>query len=148
MLNTASMFISFYGRLEDKAAEFYEEMANNEKYSEGRETFRAFARESKRQKEMVLRTYREGITDAFEGGFPLADLRESDYEINTELRPNTSFSDALKMALSIEEKSRKFCADASEGTRALAGISRAFESVARQKAERKQKLETLSCRKK
>ncbi len=148
MLSTASMFISFYGRLEDKTEEFYDEMAKNEKYSEGRETFRAFARESRRQKEMVLRTYREGITDAFEGGFPLAELRESDYEINTELRPHTSFSDALKMALSIEEKSYRFCADASEGTRALAGISRAFESVAKQKAERRQKLESLSGRKK
>lgn len=101
-LNTASSLISFYGGLEDRIARFYEELAANDKNSEVRETFLALAEESRKHMEMVLRAYREVITDAFEAGFSFTGLNEVDYKINTELTDDISLSDVLKMAIDLE----------------------------------------------
>jgi len=144
LLNTASLIISFYSRLEDQIAGFYEDLARNERYSDGRGTFLAFAKENKKHKEMVQRTYREVITDAIETGFSFSRLDERDYQVNTSLIEGPSFSDALKMAIDIEDKSFRFCANVSESSKALlADISQAFAWVANRKAKRKDILESL-----
>lgn len=143
-LNTASAVISFYSRHEERITKFYEDLASNKKYSDGRETFQAFAKESRKLREMVLRTYREVITDAIEAGFSFPSLCESDYEMDMELKDDLSFSDTLKMAIDVEEKSYKFCTDVSESSRdLLADITQAFKWVAIRKAKRRQILESL-----
>jgi len=142
-LNTASAVISFYSKLEDQAAKFYEDLARNEKYAEGRETFLAFARENKRHKEEVLRAYRQVITDALEACF-FASLNESAYQVKTELTEDMSYSDVLKIAMELEERIYKFCIDAGKSSKSLlAGIPKAFERVAEIKAKRKLKLRSL-----
>lgn len=148
MLNTASAIISFYERLEDQIAGFYENLAQDEKYSEERETFLALSRENRRHKEMVIRAYREVITDAIEAGFSFTGLDESDYAIATELREDLSLHDVLNSAIEIEEKSRKFCNDASESSRdLLADITQSFGWVARRKARRLQTLRSIQDKK-
>lgn len=143
-LYTASAVTSFYDKLEEQAARFYENLADNEKYSDGKEIFLAFAREDRKHREMVLRAYREVITDAFEAGFSFTGLQESDYRINTELTEDLSYSDILRRALEIEEKLYRFCTDVSEKSRGLLDdISHAFERVAKRKADRKLRLESL-----
>lgn len=144
VLNTASAIISFYSKLEDRIAKFYEDQALNDKCSEVRETFLAFAEEGRKHRDAVLRAYREVITDAIETGFSFSGLHESDYEINTELMDDLSFFDILKKAIDVEEKSYKFCTDVSESSRALlADITHAFGWVAKRKAKRKLILESL-----
>lgn len=143
-LYTASAIMSFYNKLEEQSARFYEDLADNEKYSEGKEVFLAFAREDRNHSEMVLRAYREVITDAFEAGFSFTGLHESDYRINTELTEDLSYSDILRRAIEIEEKLYRFCADVSEKSRGLLeDISHVFERVAKRKADRKLRLESL-----
>lgn len=143
-LNTASAVISFYSRLEERIRKFYEDLASNKKYSDGSETFQAFAKESRKLREMVLRAYREVITDAIEAGFSFPSLCESDYEIDMDLTDDLSFSDILKIAIYVEEKSYKFCTDVSESSRdLLADITQAFKWVANRKAKRRQILESL-----
>ncbi len=145
MLNTTSTFISFHGELEDRIRAFYEHLASGERYPEARETFLALAKENRKHKEMVLRTYREVITDAFEGGFPLTALNKGDYEIDTELVEDMSLHEVLKKAIEMEETSQKFCRDAAESTRGLmADVPLSFEWVARRKDLRKRKLESLA----
>ena len=39
VLYTVSAVVSFYERLEEEAAKFYEELASNERYSEGKGIF-------------------------------------------------------------------------------------------------------------
>lgn len=144
MLNTASAIMSFYERLEDQAAGFYDSLARDEKFSEGRDTFMALSKESRRHKEMVLRVYREVITDAIEAGFSFTGLDESDYEIDTELTGDLSLRDVLEKAVDIEEKSQRLCNDASESSRALmADITQALGWVASRKARRVQTLKSL-----
>jgi rubrerythrin len=147
LLNTTSIFIRFHGEFEDEIKAFYESLAVIDKYSAGRETFLTFIKENKKHKDMVLRTYREVITDALEAAFPLRDLNESDYEIKTKLMEDMSFQDVIKIAIEIEEKSYKYCRDAGESTSGLlADIPQAFEWVAKRKKIRIRKLEDLIAR--
>ena len=142
MLNTASAIISFYERMEDQIAAFYDALAR--RYPTGREAFAALSKESGRHKEMVVRAYREVITDAIEAGFSFTGLDEADYRIDTELKEGLSLRDALEKALAVEESSRRFCSDASESSRALlADITHAFGWVARRKANRIERLKLL-----
>ncbi len=144
MLNTTSAFIRFHGELEDKIKEFYESLVVIDKYSAGRETFLIFIKENKKHKDMILRTYREVITDALEAAFPLNNLDEVDYEMNTKLTEDVSFRDVIERALLIEEKSYKYCRDVWESTSGLlADIPQAFEWVATRKTRRIRKLESL-----
>jgi rubrerythrin len=144
VLNTTSAFITFHGKLEDETGAFYRSLASSGRYPEAEEAFLALARENGKHKETVLRTYREVITDAFEGGFPLFPLNEGDYRVQTELPDDASLSDALKRAADIEETSRRFCTDAAKSTSGLmADVPQAFEWVARAKARRERELESL-----
>ena len=141
-LNTSSAVVTFYEELEERAARFYEQLA--ERYPEVRESFLTFAREARKHREMVLRAYREAITDAFETGFSFTGLNEGDYKINTELTENMSYSDAIKRALEMEEKIHRFCMDVSQRSKGLqADISHTFERAAKRKTERKLILESL-----
>ena len=144
MLNTASEGISFYKKLEDQSLKFYEELACNEKYAEGKETFLAFAKENKKHKAIVIMAYHYVITDAIEAGFGFQGLDENNYKLNTKYSEEMSYSDVLKMVIEIEKTTYKFCTDAGETSKGLLhDISNAFLRVAKQKIKRKQKLKTL-----
>lgn len=143
-LNTASAVVSYYTRMEDEISRFYEELAAKIESPEGREAFAAFAKESKKHRDMVERAYRHVVTDAFETGFTFAGLNDEDYRIDTHLVEDLQFSDALRMAIEVEEVSRRLCSNASEISRALlADIAQAFGWVAERKSKRKATLESL-----
>jgi len=139
---TASAIISFVEKLEDNSSRFYEDLA--ERYVESRETFLAFAKESKKNKVLVTRTYQETITDAIEACFSFRGLNLSDYLAETTLTEDTSYSSALKMAVELEEKASKFYLDVAEQSKSLlATIPRAFKIVAEIRNNRKLKLKSL-----
>jgi len=143
-LTTVSSVLNFYERLEDQTAKFYEELAKNDRYSEGVEMFLDLAKDSRRQKDRVLRAYRECVTDILEVGFSLTGLREVDYQLKRELNRDASLGDVLRAAIDLEENGRRFCQDVSRRSKALlADISREFERAAERKEERKSKLESL-----
>lgn len=143
-LNTASALISFYSQLEDQTAKFYSCLAENKQYVKGRDTFLAFAQENKKHKMMVTRTYREGITDAFEACFSFTGLHADAYKVDTEISESLSYTDALKKAITLEKTTYTFCTHTSEKARALlAGIPQAFNWIAKKKTRRMQLLETL-----
>jgi rubrerythrin len=143
-LITASAAISFHGKLEEQAAKFYEDLARNEKYVAGKETFLAFAKENKKHGAMVLMAYRQVITDAMEACFAFTSVNESDYTFSTDLPEGASYSDALKVAMNVEEKIYKFCVDAAECSKGLlADVPQAFERLVIKKAKRKQILKSL-----
>ena len=143
-LHTASAIISFHSRLEDQTAKFYSAVSENEKYSDGRETFLAFAKENKKQNAMIRRTYQEVITDAFEACFSFTNLHEDEYRIDNELTDDLSYVEVLEKAINIEEKSDTFCTQVSEKSEALLpGITQAFKRVAKSKMKRKLLLQSL-----
>ena len=131
---TASTIIAFAEKLEEDTSKFYEELA--EKYTENRETLLSFAKESKRNKILLLRTYQETITDALEACF--ININLSDYLIKINLREGMSYYDALKLAVAIEEKACKFYSDVAERSGALlATITDVFRKVAKIRENRK-----------
>ena len=140
--HTASTIISFAGKLEDESSRFYKDLA--EKFVKIKETFLAFSKESQKNKMLVKRTYQETISDALETGFSFKGLSLSNYVAETTLTEGISYSDALKMALELEEKVSKFYLDVAELSKSLlATIPRAFRKVAERRNNRKVKLKSL-----
>jgi hypothetical protein len=143
-LHTASAIISFHSRLEDQTAKFYSDVVENEKYSDGKETFLAFIQKNKKQNVMIRRTYQEVITDAFEACFSFKDMHEDAYRIDSELTDNLSYAEVLEKAINIEDKSDSFCTHVSEKSKTLLpGISQAFKRAAKNKMKRKLLLQSL-----
>ena len=103
---TASAIINLVEKFEDKAADFYLKLA--QKYPKNKETFLSFSEESKKNKILVVRTYRETITDALEACFSFEGLSTKDYETKTSLGEKTSFPEALRMAIELEDESAEF----------------------------------------
>jgi len=137
---TCSAIISFAEKLEGNSSKFYEELT--EKYKEGKEMLLAFIKESRKNKVLVTRTYQETISDALEACFIQINL--SDYPAETTLKEGTSYLDALKIAIELEEKANKFYSDAAEQSKSLlATIPRAFKKVAERRNNRKLKLKTM-----
>jgi rubrerythrin len=139
---TASAIINLVERFEDNAADFYQKLA--QKYPKEKEAFLAYAEESKKNKILVVRTYRETITDALEACFSFEGLNSKDYEAKTLLGKETSFAEALKTAIELEDKASKFyikVADLSKNL--LATIPAAFRKVAQKRDRRKQALKSL-----
>lgn len=139
---TASAIISFAEKLEDDTSKFYEELA--ERYTEDKEAFLSFVKDSRKNKTLVIRTYQETISDALEACFAFKGLNLNNYMVETALAEDTSYSDALKMAIELEEKASKFYLDAAERSKSLlATIPRAFRKVAERRSNRKLKLKSL-----
>ena len=137
---TCSAIISFAEKLEGNSSKFYEELA--EKYTEDKEIFLAFAKEGRKNRVLVTRTYQETITDALEACFIQINL--SDYLTETTSKEGMSYLDALEMAIELEEKASKFYLDVAEQSKSLlATIPRAFRKVAERRNNRKLKLKSI-----
>jgi len=139
---TASSIINFAEKLEDDSAVFYEKLAH--KFIEKEETFLSFSEDSRKNKILVVRTYRETITDALEACFCFETLDLNNYKINAEVAGNASLSDVVKAAIKLEENASKFYSDVAEQCKSLlATIPRAFQRVSEKRKARKQTLESL-----
>jgi len=139
---TASAIISFTEKLEDSSATFYEKLAD--RWTENKETFLNFAKESGKNKTSIVRTYRETITDALEAGFSFEGLDLRDYAVETTLAEDANYTDALGIAIELEEKAYKFYLDVAERSQSLlATIPRAFSKVAKRRDKRKLELQSM-----
>ncbi|GAI08731.1 unnamed protein product [marine sediment metagenome] len=138
---TASAAIGFAKALEEDSAKFYEDLS--QRYAQDKDGFLSLAKENRKNAAQVERAYYEVISDAIEGCFAF-NLNPDKYTVKTELAEETSYSDALKKAVEIEEKIIKFYLDASEMSRALIGdVSRAFDKIAKKRGERIHRLKSL-----
>ena len=139
---TASAILSFSERLEDDSLAFYEKLAK--RFDEGKEVFLGFAKESRKNKTHLVRTYQETISDALEATFSFEGLELTDYDFETALTKDTSFKEALEMALEIEEKASKLYSQIAEQAQSLlATIPGAFLRVAKKRRARKEILQSM-----
>jgi len=142
MLHTAAEVLTLAKKLESESAKFYENLA--QRYTEGKEISLSFAKENSKYIVQVERAYYEVITDAIEGCFSFEGIDTDNYSIETELLEGTSYSDALRMAIALEEKIIKFYLDTAKVSKSLmADVPRAFEMVAKKRNERIPKLRSL-----
>ena len=140
-LNTASQIISFAKKLEEDSAKLYQDLA--ERCGRARETLLSFAEENRKDIVQIERTYYEVISDAIEGCFSFK-VDPDEYTFNTKLVDNTSYSDALHMAIDIEQTIMQFYSAAAEQSQSLlADVPRLFTKIAKKRDDRKLKVELL-----
>jgi len=141
-LNTASAVISFAKELEENSIKYYENLF--QKYTQDKEFFLTFIKENKKNIVLVQRVYYEVITDAIEGCFSFEGLDTDNYTFNTELSIKTSYTEALKNAIEIEEKIQKYYIESAEVSKSLmADIPRIFERIAKKREKRKIQIRLL-----
>jgi rubrerythrin len=140
---TASAVISFSEGLEDRASAFYE--ALSAMFPAQEDVFLGFVDESRKNKVLLIRTYRETVSDALETGFAFEGLELQAHMVGTALAEGTDLAEALQTALEMEEKAAAFYLRVAELSRSLlATIPRAFRRVARRRDERCQVLRSIS----
>ncbi len=139
---TAASVITFCGLLEDGAAALYEELAR--RFPAYGEQATAFAKECRKSKLLVLRTYQETITDAIEAGYAFGGLRLGDPLFGVALDEGMSAAEALGQASALEAAAAAFYVDIADRSQALlATIPGAFRRAGRTHAQRLQRLESL-----
>ena len=141
ILHTASEGISFARQLENDSAEFYENLA--QRYNKDAEALLSFAKDNKKNITQIERAYYGVITDAIEGCFAF-NINPDDYALKTAVQDGTDYAAVLGQAVEIEEKIIKFYSDAAEQSKSLmADVPRAFTLVAKKRASRVEKLNSL-----
>jgi len=141
-INTASEAISFSQKLEDDGAQFYQDLARG--HTEGKEVFLSFSKENAKNVVQVRRAYYGVISDAIEACFSFAGIDTDDYSIDTRLPKDMSYSDALRAAIAMEEKTVSFYSEAGEVSKSLmADVPRAFGIVVKKRDKRISRLRAL-----
>jgi hypothetical protein len=139
---TASAIISFTERLEDSSSAFYERLA--EKFVENKDVFHTFANTCKKAKTLVIRTYQETVSDVLETGFSFEGLNLGDYAVETNLSDSICYSEALEIAITLEEKACRFYFDIAKLAQSLlATIPRSFTKAGEVRINRKLELQSL-----
>jgi len=139
-LNTASAVIAFAGRLEEESAAFYERLATAHPARASR--FLDLARENRKNKARIERSYYGVITDAIEGSFTF-DLAVDGYTLDPGLPAD--YRQALAQAGALEERIIRFYREAARQSRALlADIPGVMAAIARKREARVAELESLA----
>jgi len=139
---TTAAIIGFAEELEDRSSAFYDELA--ERWPENRDAFQTFSKEGGKNKGWVIRTYQETISDALEANFCFEGLNLDDYTIETTLAEDASYTDALKTAIALEEKSCAFYQEVAKRSKSLlATIPMAFKRVAKKRDKRRLRLQSM-----
>ena len=141
-LRTASEVIAFVKRIEGESASFYDDLAG--RFTEGAETFRAFAAQNRRNATEIERAYYSVITDAIEGGFAF-NIDADRYAPPPALPDAAPLAEAVRAAIAVEDGILRLYAEAVGQSKSLmADIPRAFEIAARKRKDRRQKLDLLA----
>jgi hypothetical protein len=144
---TASAIISFAEELEDRSTAFYQQLAG--RFIEQKATFLGFAQEGGKNKTLVVRTYRETISDALEACFSFEGVDLEAYATKTtggldDVSGYADYAAALAAAIELEEHAIGFYQDVAKRSQSLmATIPMAFRRVAKTRGKRKLQLQAL-----
>ncbi len=135
MLRTTSQILSLHSQLEEAQSTQYSDLAK--RFPEHEESFNRLAKENIRHRDMALRAYREGVTDAFEVGFLAEPINPDDYMLNDP-------SGDLGKAIGNEEVLIRFCLDvASSSSELIPDLPETFERLVKRKKRRIKQLEEI-----
>jgi rubrerythrin len=141
ILHTASEGITFAKKLENDAAEFYENLAAKNAGNAG--VLLSFAQENKKNIVQVERAYYGVITDAIEGGYAF-NIDPDNYILDTEVKDGADDKEVFSRALEMEKTIIRFYTDAAEQSKSLmADVPRTFSIIARKRGSRLEKLDSL-----
>jgi len=100
-MTTFDSILDFAIEEEQKAVEFYSELAGQASSDEMREVFEEFAQEEVKHKMKLMEVKETGITNMPPEN--VADLQIADYIVNVKASPNMSYQDALVVAMNKEK---------------------------------------------
>ena len=133
---TAATIISFAETLEDQSAQFYTELAAL--LPRHKDKLLGYAREDKKSKILIVRTYQETITDALEACYSFEKLNLQDFAVDEQS------AKTLTNAIALEVKAIRFYNEvAAQGESLLGTIPRAFRRVAEGRKKRLGELQGL-----
>jgi len=110
------------------------------KYSGAKELFAELAEEERKHRELLEHVSAEKVFR--EKLDPIPDLRISDYLIDVECQPDSSYADILRLVMKNEEHSVKLYNDLKESCMDE-DLSRVFEFLAHEEAKHKLKFERI-----
>jgi rubrerythrin len=123
---------------EQKAVEFYTELAANSNNDEMTEVFTQFAKEEMGHKAALTKIKTEGSFNLQEE--KVLDLKMSDYLVNVQARPNMSYEEALILAMKREKSAFKLYTHLAEKA-PNADLRRIFQSLAIEESKHKLRFE-------
>ena len=141
-LRTFSAVLKFTLQLEDHTAQFYQDAASNDKYSQAKQTFLTFSEDSKKRKQILEKTARESVDHSLLE--PISGLFEEQHAGSPVLSESMSYGDVLVAAKQLEEIMQKLYADAGERISFIPTVSRLYKRYAQERAKALATLQGLS----
>ena len=139
-LGTAGAVLAFAIELEDRSAEFYGDAASLAKDSATKEVFLSLAEAKGKRKKLVEKSRREYVNEMLLE--PIEGLNGSDYLVETELSSKTDYSAAWRLAMELEENSRRLYLDAAE-LFTLPQLARVLRKLGQENADHRLRLQAL-----
>ncbi len=147
-LTTFGAIMGFAAEMLRRTGEIYREAVQKAQNPALREALEILLAEEAKNQSLMEKTRRENVTEMILE--PISGLRQEDYEMDIEVPGQSADADLLRIALILEEKEKKFFADAS-GKIPLPEAARVFRKMAQKKESNLTKLRdlesTLSLRK-
>jgi rubrerythrin len=137
---TFSDIVTYAVEKEAEAIRFYTDASGQEQYAAAKETFLAFAEEEKKHKALF-----ENLDPQVVANYKfrnIADLKRSDYMVETEHKPGMPYVDILRLAMKREEHAKKFyddCVALVEGDEQ----KKLFQMLSQEESKHKLILETM-----
>jgi len=143
---TFGALLRFAIELEEQHQIAYQEVAEKTDKAKIKETFLDLAQQNKKSRSQVEKLYQENIRSDMDIGVqePIPGLKRSDYLDESKLPSGASGVAFLKLAVHGEERAQKFYLNSVLQVKARwPAIARSLDKLAREKLERKAKLESL-----
>ena len=137
-LTTFDSILDFAIEEEQKAVDFYSELAGQASSDEMREVFEEFAQEEVKHKVKLMEVQETGITNMPPEN--VADLQISDYIVNVKVSPNMSYQDALVVAMNKEKAAFRLYTNLSERSTNTV-LKDLFASLAQEESKHKLRFE-------
>jgi rubrerythrin len=137
-MTTFDSILDFAIEEEQKAVEFYSELAAMASSDEMRDVFEEFAQEEVKHKAKLMDVKETGITNMPPEN--VADLKIADYIINVKASPNMSYQEALVVAMNKEKAAFRLYTTLSERA-ADQGLKDLFASLAQEESKHKLRFE-------
>ena len=139
-LSTFGAIMGFSAEIIQQTETFYKTMVQKAKDPILSEALRVLLEEEGKNYSLMEKTRRENVTEMILE--PITGLHQSDYEVEMKGMDQTKDADLLKMALTLEERERRFFSEVSDKV-PLLEVGGIFRKVAQKKERSLAKLKTL-----
>ncbi|MCX8117899.1 MAG: hypothetical protein N3G78_08225 [Desulfobacterota bacterium] len=129
-LSTFGAILGFAAEMVQASRDTYEVLVEKAKTSSIREALQSLLAEARKNLSLMEQTRRENVTEMILE--PVAGLERKDYEIEVEAFGGSEDRHLLEVALSLEERERRFFWEASEKV-PIPEVSRLFKKIAKTK---------------